>query len=187
VQQPLVGWALWALSTTGFYFTYLAAWDVTRPPSQPLAQTQAYRTAIPMLTAFEVVGLIVLLGGMPFDRMSVSGHPRRSCLLRRARRRRLAPFAAATGLNLIAGGILLVSAWLEGSTEIAEYVALVVNLLTVLAMITSLAWAARFLAHRLQGHTAALINALGGWIAALAAAGGGWLAYHAWFRLVWTG
>ncbi len=187
VQQPLVGWGLWALSTTGFYFTYLAAWDVTRPPSHPLAQTQAYRTAVPMLTAFELIGLIVLLGAMPFDRLSVSGHPRRSSLLRRARRRRLVPFAAATGVNLLGGGVLLVSAWLEGSTEIPEYVTLAVNLLTVLAMVTSLAWASRFLAHRLQGHSAALVNTLGGWVAALAAAGSGWLAYHAWFWLGWAG
>jgi hypothetical protein len=187
VSKPFWSALVWISSTAGFYVTYLAAWDATRPVAQPLHRTQAFKTALPMFTAFLAVGLVILAGALPSDRLTLAGHPRRSWLLRRARRRRLLPFAAVTGVNLLSSAALLVAASFSASPSVAEYVALGVNAFTLLAMVASVGWGERFLAHRIHDPHRHLVNALAGWIPALLAAAAGGIVYHAWFWAGWGG
>lgn len=178
---------LWVATVALFYLTYLAAWNATRPVAQPLVHTQAFRTSVQMATAFEVLGLAVLIGASLADRVALSGHPNRRRLGGQVQRRRLMPLAAAALLHLGAAALLLGLALARARGDTADTIALVVNVAALLALAASAGWGWLSLAHRIHDPHRQALHTLGNGLTTLLAGGLGWLAYKLYVWLGWGG
>lgn len=178
---------LWVVAVALFYLTYLAAWNATRPAAQPLVHTQAFRTAVQMATAFEILGLAVLAGAALADRAALAGHPNGRRLGGQVQRRRLVPLSAAALLHLAAGAALLALALTRGRGQTADTIALVVNVSALLALAASVGWGWLSLAHRIHDPHRQALHTLGNALTALVAGGLGWLAYKLYVWLGWGG
>jgi len=179
--------ALWVGAVGLFYVTYLAVWNAKRPVAQPLAQTQAFRTAVQMATAFAILGLAVLVGSVLADRVALTGHPTRRRLQGQVQRRRLLPLAAAALVHLAAAATLLVLAWAHARGDTADTIALVVNVTALLALGASVGWGWLSLWHRIHDPHRQTIHTLGNALTALLAGGLGWLGYKVYVWLGWGG